>query len=214
MKKLLASLTLATLVFSAVPVLASAHGNDGKEGFGARIGGFFHGWHFGKNPNNFVLTGTVVSISGVNVVVNADATVHIPNIVNGQVTVVTDGNTVIKDKHDNTLTVGQLVAGDRVSIEGTVSGSTLTAVKIHDAGPPPAKPATTSGKVTVVSATSLTLVNAISGTTQVFVLDANTKVMIDGVSKTVADIAIGDAGMVKSKANGSVFTATMLNLFR
>src|SRR6185503_7012745 len=216
MKKTLAGLSLAAIMLAAVPALANAKG--GNEGKGFAFGKFFGGMfkHFERKlpSTSFVISGTVVSTGSNSVVVNVKGSVNIPNLVNSQTTVNTDANTKITGEKNATETLADLKAGDRVEIGGNISGSTLTAVNIRDSGPAPVQPVTTSGKVTAVSSSSITLSNAIAGTTQVFTIDSNTKVTIDGVSKAVGDIQVNDAGTIKSKNVSNVFTAQMINLYR
>lgn len=213
MKKILAVLSLAAVALAAAPALASAHGGDEGKGLGKFFGGVFQ--HFGhKVPaNTFAISGTVVSTGTNSLVLNVQASANIPSLVNSQTTVAVEAGTKVTGPK-TTLTLADVKAGDRVEVNGSVSGTTLTAANIKDLGPVPPSPVTTSGKITAVSATSVTIANGLTGASQVFTLDGNSKVTIDGQNKAVADIHVGDAGMIKAKTDSAVFTAKMITLFR
>src|SRR6185436_19730063 len=148
-KKIFAVLSLAAVVLSVSPGLASANsGNDKMKGFGRFWNGIFKRFEHKLPDTSFIMSGTVVSTTSNSVVVNVQASANVPNLVNSQATVMTDANTkIIKDK-DTVITLANMVAGDRVEITGSVSGSVLTATKIHDSGKPAVAPAATVGKVT------------------------------------------------------------------
>lgn len=214
MKKTIAGLALAALALAATPGLVSAHGDNEGKGVGKYFGGIFKRFDRKVPATAFVISGTVVSTGSNTLVLNVQASANIPNLANSQATVATDANTKVTGQKKTTLALADVKAGDRVEINGNVSGTTLTAANIRDLGPVPPAPVTTSGKVTAVSATSITLQNGLANTSQTFTMDTNTKVTINGTAKTVADIQVGDAGMIKSKTAANIFTSKIITLFR
>ncbi len=209
MKKIIAYLAIATLAVTATAGIASAHENEGEDHV-SLLASHAEGLHLGLSK--FEVKGTVSSATATSVVLNAKSGKHLSDIaVNGQVTVVINSDTKIRGNEDSSLVWSDLKAGDKVIVSGTISGSVLTATRIRDISQPVAK---ASGKVTAVSANSVTITNGLTGASQTVMTNADTKVMINGESKTAADIQVGDSGWVKFKNEAGALIAKFFNLFR
>jgi hypothetical protein len=214
MKKALAVLSISAvaLTLTVTPAFAKGGGNGGW--FGGFFSRIFARFEPGNNASTFVITGNVASTSSNSVTVKVISSVHVPNLNSGQATVNVASNTKFVGQKNTTINLSNIAVNDRVSITGLVSGSTLTATTIRDLGLPPVMPNASSGKVTAVSSSSITLSNALSGQTQTFNIASNARVTIDGQVKTVGDIQSGDAGSIRSKNVSGTFTAQLINLFR
>jgi hypothetical protein len=70
---------------------------------------------------------------------------------------------------------------------------------------------TIDGKVSAVSETSVTVVDA-KKAEKTIVIDANTKIMKSGKAATAADIKAEDSVVVVAKANGDALTAISINI--
>jgi hypothetical protein len=223
MRKVVAGLTLAVLILGASPVLAD---NDdegdrgGREGRGEKLevrGSLFgavKGWRWNLPDDRFELTGTLAAKTSNSVTLNVLGSIHVASIVNGQTTAIVNADTKIMGrKGKNNLTLADLVVGDKLFVSGTVSGSTLTATRIW-AVDKKDKPAKVSGKVTAKTNTSVTVTNGLTATSQTVTTDENTKVLINGETKTTADINVGDSGWVKFKNVAGSMIARIVVLFR
>lgn len=221
MKRIFSYLTIAALALAITPTFAFAHDNmDGNAhlGFGAKIAAFVHQVKDtdtdNDGQNRFGINGTVVSSTVTSLTVNVQNKHSEDNpvvLTNGQAIVVVNSDTKIMGKGKVVLAITDLAVGDRVGISGSVSGSVLTAVAIRDMGQLPMK---AFGKVTAVNSSSVTLLNSLTGTSQTVAVNGDTKVTIDGESKTVSDISVGDVGWVKFKSIAGAFIASMIHLFR
>src|SRR3989344_4918842 len=209
MKKLLAVLTIAALALTATVSIASAHENE-SHGFikvkAEQAGGLRLGL------NKFQFWGTVNSATSSSLVFNAKAGKHLSDLMgNGQVTVVINSDTKIKGNDEAVLSWADLKAGDKVIVSGSISGTVLTATQVRDLSRPVTR---ASGKVTAVTDNSITITNGLTGVSQTVTTNADTKVMINGESKTIADIQVGDSGWVKFKNEAGSLIAKFFNLFR
>jgi hypothetical protein len=135
----------------------------------------------------------------------------------GEVTAVTASSLTLKGRGDKTRTItlngstayqlgkakaakADINVGSRVTVEGTVSGDTFTALTVHIAL------STASGEVTAKSANSITLKRR-DGKTTVIHVSADTRFKVRGkAAATIADIAVGDRAEVagKARADGSL----------
>jgi hypothetical protein len=211
MKKLISTLMLSlALVSVAAPALA----NDGKDHKGlnlkTQIGGMFRSW---KGAEKFGLVGTVTAISGSNLTINVETRAHLKDFTGTTAVIVTNASTKFATANKNTtVTFADIKVGDRIVAAGKLDGTTLTAVKVWEMGVPAKK---SYGKVTAVTDTAITIQNNTTGTTQTFTVDGDTKVAINGETKTISDVQVGDVGVVKSQSKGNVsLWAKFLNLFR
>lgn len=207
MKKVIAYFAIATLALTATVGLAAAHENEDHASLKvAEVGGLRLGL------SKFQVFGTVASATSSSVVLNAKGGKHLPDLaVNGQVTVVISGDTKIMGNDETVLTWADLKAGDKVVVSGSIDGSVLAAKRIRDVSQPKVK---ASGEITAISGNFVTITNGLTGVSQTVTTNDDTKVMINGESKTVADIQVGDSGWVKFKNEAGVLIAKFFNLFR
>jgi hypothetical protein len=138
-------------------------------------------------------------------------------------TVDASGATVMKNNATSTL--GAVAVGDRVFIQGTVSGSNVTATMIRDGltmrgkpgmpGAIPGSPAQSpvkgngqpvvAGTVATVSGNNLTITTS-SNTS--YTVDASAATITKaGAASTVSAVAVGDYVVVQGTVNGSAVTA-------
>jgi len=164
----------------------------------------------GVHQNRFMVKGTVASVGTGSLVVTATKSENVPNMTNNQATVVVNASTKITgDKNDN-FTLSNIMAGDQVIVHGTVTGTTLTATNINLKS----VKKVAYGKVTAKTDTSVTITNTVTGTSQTVPVSTDTKVTINGETKTATDIAVGDSGWVKFKTRAGVIVTKIINLFR
>jgi hypothetical protein len=111
-----------------------------------------------------------------------------------------------------TITVGQIQIGDSVMVQGTVSGTTITATKITDGtmmggfrgGPGGMGMRGAAGTVSGVNGTTITLTGK-NGTT--YTVDASGANVEKVSASSVANIAVGDTLRVSGSTSGSTITA-------
>lgn len=135
----------------------------------------------------------------------------------GEVTAVTASSLTLKGRGDKTRTIAlngsttyqlgkakaaksDVKVGSRVTVEGTVSGDTFTALTVHIAL------STASGEVTAKTANSITLKRR-DGTTTVIHVGPDTQIKVRGkATATIADIAVGDRAEAAgtTRADGSL----------
>jgi hypothetical protein len=233
MKKYIAALSIAALALTTTVAFAHDNNNDhdadhegvevheGLEAHGTVEASFQgEGLHLGIlkhfDQNRFVLIGTIASVGSNSVTVNVQNSVN-ANVTNGQGTVATNSSTKVtaKGDEDNNLTLASLKAGDRVVVSGSVSGSVLTAIRIRVFGNKKnEQPNKAFGSVTAKTADSITVTNSLTGVSQTFMTNGDTKVNINGEVKTLADVQVGDRGWVKFKTEVSALIAKFIALFR
>ena len=207
MKKLYAILSIAAIALSltATPAFAKGHDDNGSHGRG------FFGFGWFKQETRFSVTGTVQSIGTGTIVLTSANASNIPNVSNGTVTIKTDANTKVHGSSDKEtpLTLASIVVGQKISATGNLSGTDPLAkqIKIINSG-------VVVGKVTAKTATSVTITNGVTNESKTINTDADTKVVINGESKTVADVAVGDSGWVKFKTVSANLVAKFIGLFR
>lgn len=125
-------------------------------------------------------------------------------------TIDASGATVTKDRN-TTSSVSAIAVGDMIAVEGTVSGTNVTATAIHDGiggpgghggfGGPGGGGA--MGTVSAISGSTLTVTTKDGGT---YSVDASTAtVKASGSTSSVSAIKVGDTVMIR----GSVKTASM-----
>lgn len=102
-------------------------------------------------------------------------------------------------------------------VQGTVSGTSITATTIRDGimmGPGKGRGPGINGTVTAVNGNTITVTQKTgpnATTTTTYTVDAtNAKVLKNGTSSTVSNIAVGDMVMVQGTVNGTNVTATMI----
>src|SRR5581483_9071493 len=167
----------------------------------------------------FVVVGKVNSVGTNSFVVDATGVLHVANMTNGQVTVKVDANTKFTGT-DNASSISATSVGKSVLVVGNVTGSDLLATKVNvgftkqEMKQEKKAKTVAVGEVTAVSANSITIKNNVTGDTKTITTDTDTKVNVDGVSKTVADVQVGDKGWVKFKTVGTTLVAKFVHLFR
>lgn len=121
--------------------------------------------------------------------------------------------TVTKDR-DTASSVSAIAIGDMIAVDGTVSGSNVTATTIHDGFGGPGgfgggrggPGGGAMGTVTAVSGTTLTVTDKDGG---VYTIDASSAtVKADGSASAVSDIKVGDTVMIQGKVTTASMTAT------
>jgi len=137
-----------------------------------------------QQPQTAEIEGVLTSI-GMSEIVVTDAQMT-------DTTVEIDANTMIFIG-GQPATLADLVTGQRVEVEATVSGTTTTAVIIHAEVPEMEQPeAEVQGAVSAVGTDSITVTTSGQGDVTVTV-DANTRIRKDGQTIAIGDIQTGDA---------------------
>ncbi len=212
MKKSIIALTIAALALSVTPAFAEDQdsGHRGKNLFEAfnKIGKKIER---ALPESQFMVHGTVVSVGTSSLVVNAQNSVH-ANLSGNQATIVVNSDTKFTGNKHETMTLANIVAGNKVMIHGQVTGTTLTASRVHVQKD--AEKKRVVGTVTAKTDDSLTITNSLTGTSQTVALDSDTRVKINGETKTAADISVGDSGWIKLKVKAEAMVAKLVNLFR
>ena len=208
------------MVLAATPVLANNnHNDDGNRGkvratanFKARLGNIFNKHEKRIPADRFSIVGTVTATAAESITLTVEETVRANALVKGQsATVGVNSETKFFIHKEGPVTFADIKVGDRVVASGKLEASVYLATHVWDLGIPAKK---TYGKVTAKTDTSVTIQNNQTGTTQTFMVDGDTKIAINGEAKTIADVTVGDAGMVKSKSNGTSLWAKIVMLFR
>jgi len=181
-------------------------------GFGRGVG------TVGRTPGVF---GTVSAINGSTLTVtskgfgqNATTTTYTVNATNATV-----------NKNGTSSSLSGITVGDTVSVQGTVSGTDITATTIRDGalarggiGPKMnvsiQKP-NVSGVVASVSGNTITMTSKMgrnkNATTTTYTVDATSATVTkNSTSSSVSSIAIGDTIMVKGTVSGTNITATTI----
>lgn len=181
------------------------------------------------------IVGTVTAVDGTTLTVTGRVR---PNATTTTATVYTvdASNNVQVFKNGATSTVSSIVTGDTVMVQGTVSGTNITATVIRDGmmgkhgttpGMPPGgivkgkglgRGATSTppiqgngepvvaGSVTLISGTILTITNASNVTYTIDTSDA--KIVKNGTSTELSNLATGDNVIVQGTVNGTSVTAS------
>ena len=208
------SAILGSVVFAA-PAFAAG------PGFGFGFG------HMGMHRPGVV--GTVASVSGDTITVDAktwqrgDTSGAAPTTATTTYTVDGTNATVTKDGAASTLSA--IAVGDMVMVQGTVSGTSVTATKINDGfkggmrGGPPGAPHAGAGAVIQGNGSPVIggSVTAISGNTltvtpktgSAYSVDASSATVVkDNATSTLSAIATGDNVIVQGTVNGSSVVAS------
>jgi len=118
-------------------------------------------------------------------------------------------------KGGQTSTPSSFVVGDTVIIQGTISGTTITATVIKDGKAKPEQQIqgngqpVIAGNVTAVSGNTIT-VSANNGSV-VYTVDAmNAEVHANGAIGTISNIAVGDSVVVQGTVNGTSVIASSI----
>ncbi|HTY39965.1 MAG TPA: DUF5666 domain-containing protein [Candidatus Paceibacterota bacterium] len=216
---LVATGLLGGLLLVSAPAFAQTPGGDNGNG-GGPPGGWGRGaGMMNRRPGVF---GSVTAINGTTLTINSPAG---PS--GGTATTYTvDASNATVEKGGSASTLSAIAVGDNVMVQGTVSGTNVTATTIRDGVGAmgrgmggPGRGQGIFGTVASVNGNTLT-VNGQSGwqgststpsTQTTYTIDAtNAKVMKNGTSSTVADIAVGDTVMVQGAVSGTNVTATLI----
>jgi len=208
------SLVAALATVGSLALAASAFAQTAQHG--AQNGG-----RFGRGMMNRegvpMIVGTVSAVNGNSITVtgrNATPTI---------VTYTVDATNATVTKNNTASTVSAIAVGDTIAVQGTVSGTNVTAKTIRDGvmgGPrgvartPQDQPQiqgngqpVVAGKVTTVSGNSITITNNSNVT---YTIDAtNAKFVVGGVTNpTISNVTVGDNLVVQGTVNGNSVTAT------
>ncbi len=221
-KKHILALALATL---AIAGAASANENEDKDrGDGFRIDNKVKLMAEIKGDLRDMrrpeLVGKVTSVNGTTLTVTGK------NFGSGSAssTFTVDASSAVILKGGATTTVSGIAVGDVVLVQGTLSGSTITAKLIHsgvrngDDKPKPKEDRpgilnngqpVIAGKVTAVSGTMITVQSSASSTYSVNAANAVIKTK-GNVSSTISAITVGDNVVVQGTVNGSSVVASTI----
>ena len=186
--------------------------------------GFGHG---GMNMPRPAVVGTVASISGNTLTVTAKAWQRGSSTTTAT-TYSVDATNATVTKSGASSTVSAIAVGDMIFVQGTVSGTSVTATKIYDGlmgrmGMPGKKPdmnvashtpaiigngqPVIGGSVTAISGNSLTVTNKSNVTYTVDVTSATvTKTGVTGA--TISNIVVGDNVVIQGAVNGTSIIAS------
>jgi hypothetical protein len=143
---------------------------------------------------------------------------------------------IYKGSATTTVSVASIAQGDTVIVQGTTSGTNITATVIRDGagkmmGGRPGMPGTgfgrgasstasttpiiqgngepvIGGNITAISGTTLTVTNASNVTYTINA--ASSTVVVKGASSTLSDVAVGDSVIVQGAVNGNSVTASSI----
>jgi hypothetical protein len=256
----------AVAVASTLAIVAPAFAQTNiSVGAGANLagvnvqGGIHNGpnggvWHGGPMPGmpgmvGGGIFGTVTAVSGDTLTVTGGGHVMHPMPEQGQsqpmmpvaptstlYTVNAANAQIYKGSATTTVSVSAIAVGDTVVVQGTVSGTNITATVIRDgfvpmgmpgrkffgrgasstpSGTPPNSPIiqgngepVIGGAVTVVNGTTITVTNASNVT---YTIDAASSTVVkNGTSSVIGNIAVGDDLIVQGVVNGNSVTASSI----
>ena len=226
----MAALMVATGILIAVPVFAQTTSGGSQNGQGVAGAGGWHGGPGTANGNGHQpgVFGTVSAINGTSLTVQSRGfgkTATTTYTVNAAKATVNKNNAV--------STIASVSVGDTVMVQGTVSGTSVTATVIRDgvglgrgrgpAGAPgngngqfgtTTSPIKGNGQPVVAGT-----VSAINGTALTLTTSSNTSYAIDassavvsrgGTTSSVSAIAVGDYAIVQGAVNGTSVTASAI----
>ncbi|HEV3245493.1 MAG TPA: DUF5666 domain-containing protein [Candidatus Paceibacterota bacterium] len=218
----LIGLLMAAGFLVAVPAFAQSEqgapppGPGGWGGPGHGRGGTMH-----MMPGVF---GTVSSVNGDTIVLQSKAFGRSASSTS-PTTYTIDATNATVFKNGATSTVSSIASGDTLMVQGTVSGTNVTATRINDGVPaqgglPPGQrkgpgalgslqgngEPVIGGSVTAISGTTLTVTNKSSVTYSVDA--ANATVVVKNATSSVSAIQTGDNVFVQGTVNGSAVTAS------
>ncbi|MDR3643346.1 MAG: DUF5666 domain-containing protein [Candidatus Doudnabacteria bacterium] len=159
--------------------------------------------------------GSVTAISGNTITVSdkrtgTSFTVDAGGATIQKITPPQNGTRPTSEPTPETITVSQIQVGDNVAVEGTVSGTNITATKVLDGvmmgmgnfrGRDPRGAA---GTVSAVSGNTITMAGK-NGTT--YTVNAGSATVKKVSDSSVSNIAVGDTLMVNGTTSGSTITA-------
>lgn len=229
---ILAAFAVIAGVSLAGSASAQSAPNMGANGWGGpQRQGFMQGGMMRGSQGRGVF-GTVSSVSGNTLTVNVAARKGFgtSTAVTAAATYTVDASSATVYKNNATSSISSIVSGDSVMIQGTISGTSITAKVIRDGKMPmmgngqgfqkgnrgTSTEAMISGDGNPVVAGT---VSAISGNTITLKNNSNTQYTIDvtnanikkgDATSTVSSISVGDNILVQGTVNGSSVTATLV----
>ena len=205
---LLAGLLIVTFIV-ALPVFAQTPPAGQARGFGRGMG------NQQRQPGIF---GTVSSVNGTNLTVTSTSRVKPGSTVAATTTTYTvDASNATVTKSNTASTVASIAVGDTVMVQGTISGTNVTAKTIRDGvlrGPAQGQPKiqgngqpVVAGKVASISGNTITITNASNVTYTVDITSA--KFVENGVaSPTISNVVVGDNLVIQGTVNGNSVVAS------
>ena len=208
----MAAAGLAAIVSLAVglPAFAQTQPGPGVPGMQGGWGGMH-----GGTPGIF---GTVSAVDG--------TTLTVAGKMRTSTVYTVDASQATVMKNGTSSTVADIVPGDTVMVQGTVSGTSVTATMIRDgmggmrgkgfgrtaSSTPRTAPIqgngepVIAGSVTAINNSTLTVANASNVT---YTVDAsNAKIVKNGTTTALSDVATGDAVVVQGTVNGTLVVAS------
>lgn len=175
-----------------------------------------------KNGTNIVASTIIVGKSKIDVkptadesrqaylgVVTAktDTTLTIVNSTNVAYTVTLASDSQIWINKTKQTTLSGFVVGDNVMIQGTLTGSTISAKKVMAMHLPVG---TIIGKITAVNGTTLTVLGTDNKTYTVLASSATIKASGSSKVSQIANLSVGDEVIVKGDLSGTTLTASAI----
>lgn len=212
-KKYISILTLLAVIgvlATSLPVYAK----DGQNGLGQRVKD-----NKIRRPEAF---GTVSAISGTTItVVRPGENERNDNGNKKQVTYTVDASKATVTKAGAASSLSAIVVGDKVMIQGTMSGTTVVADSIrvglglNEKTPKDANPIilgngqpVVAGKITAINGNSITITNQGGA---VYTIDVSkAKIMRGKDNLAVLDLVVGDSIVVQGAINGSSVAASLI----
>ncbi|HTH93274.1 MAG TPA: DUF5666 domain-containing protein [Candidatus Paceibacterota bacterium] len=175
----------------------------------------------GPDMEGHGVVGTVTAINGSTITIQAKAHGEGNGSTNpksnSMTTFTVNAGSAAVMKNGATGSLSSIIVGDTIVVQGTVSGSTVTATKIND-GVIPRMMGGVFGTVTAVNGNIVTVQSktytkgSTTSTSTTYTVDAtNAKVMKSNAASTVSAIAVGDTVMVQGTVNGTAVTATRID---
>lgn len=244
------AVALAASLAVVIPAFAQTNVNVGAGVNVGAQGGFHNGANGGARYGGMQpgIFGTVSAVNGDTLTVVSGGHFMRPMPEQASGTPVTMASTtytvnatnaqIYKGTATTTVSISDIAVGDTVIVQGTVSGTSITATVIRDgvevpmvgqpggpikrvfgghgasstaSGTPPIQgngEPVIGGNVTAVSGTSITVTNASNVT---YAIDAaSTTIVKNGTSTTIGNIAVGDSLIVQGTVNGNSVTASSI----
>lgn len=243
----IAAIGIASSLAIVMPVFAQTNAGVGTHMQGEVQNGANGGeWHGGAMKGDRIF-GTVSAVNGNTLTVNGTmrmmrwspwkkGKVDASSSSTAQIVYTVDASNakIYKGSATTTVTVADIAIGDTVVVQGTVSGTAVTAIVIRDGAfpRPTGRPVMSSGgrrfdrgasstpamqgngepvvggNVTAISGTTLTITNASNVTYTINA--ASTTIIKNGTSSALSNIGVGDSLMVQGTINGTSVTASSI----
>lgn len=179
-----------------------------------------------QQSQNMGTVGTVTAVNGTTITMTSKQPAK-DTSAEATATYTVDASNATVTKNNGTSSVSAITTGETIIVEGTISGTNITATSIkigmsqmnQEREGQQIDKNTTIGTVTVVSGTTITMTSKQSSkdsttateTTTTYTVDAGSaKVTEDGKDSTVSAIVVGDRLMVKGTTSGTTITATSI----